>query len=60
MPLTTAGRNGIAAAIAACDLAEQKLREQLNDKLAEISAVRHNLLALPAPKNEGEDDDFNF
>jgi len=42
--------DGISAAVAACDVAEKKLRGQLNDKLAEISAIRQNLLSLPAPK----------
>jgi DNA-binding transcriptional regulator YbjK len=42
--------DGIAEAIAACDLAEAKLRSDLNDKLAEILDIRQRLLCLPSPK----------
>ena len=42
--------DGIAAALAGCDKAEAKLREELNDKLAGILEIRQKLLCLPAPK----------
>lgn len=51
--------DGIAAAVAACDLAEEKLRNELNKKLAEIGTVKQNLLSLPAPKtSDGDEDDI--
>jgi len=52
--------NGMASAIAACDLAEQELRSKLNEQLAAIDSIRQNLLALPAPKAKEEDDDIPF
>jgi len=50
--------SGMPQALAACDKAEEKLRNELNTKLTAIDSIRQNLLALPAPK--GEDDDLPF
>ena len=47
--------DGMGQAVAACDLAESKLREELNEKLACIREIRQKLLSLPAPK-ESQDD----
>lgn len=46
---------GVHAALAACDKAEAKLREELNDKLAEILEIRQQLLCLPSPKESFND-----
>jgi len=46
------------AAMAAFDLAEEKLRSEFNDKLAQLLQAKQEFLSLPAPKEDDNDIPF--